>query len=159
MMGATAGAILGNAIIAFPPLAVIGAVGAAVWAWFIGKDTELKKNKDHLKQELRNHIIKLCSQFINIPQGKHKSPVEEFAYALLTKAKESIETYRDLREKEMKQQLQEFINSAKLDAEAKKKKFELAEKELKGLNANDGPIVELGQLIKLKEHIQEQIGR
>ena len=38
-------------------------------------------------------------------------------------------------------------------------RIELAEKELKGLNANDGPIVKLGQLIKLKEHIQEQIGR
>ena len=159
MMGATAGAIWGNAIIAFPPLAIIGAVGAAVWAWLAGKDAELKKNKVHLKQELNKYMQKLRSQFIDIPQGKHKSPVGEFASDLLTKAKESIENYRDLREKEMKQQLQEFINSAKLDAEAKKKKFELAEKELKGLNANDGPIVKLGQLIKLKEHIQEQIGR
>ncbi len=159
MMGATVGAVLGTTIIAFSPLAVIGGAIAAAWAWISGKDAKLKKNKDHLKQELNRLMSELRSKFFDIPQGKHKAPVGEFASNLLNEAKKSIENYRDLRKAEMEKQLQDFINAAKLDAEAKKKEFELVEKALKDLNASNGPIVALGQLIKLKEHIQEQIGR
>lgn len=125
MMGATAGAILGTAIIAFPPLAIIGAAGGVIWAWLSGKAAKLEKNKDNLKKELTKLMTELRSKFFNVPQGKHKSPVGEFADDLLNKATESIKNYTELRTKEMEKQLQDFTEAAELDAEAKKKNLSL----------------------------------
>lgn len=143
--------------IVIPPLGPIVALGKSILDFFTGgtvKETEIERNRVHLREELGKLMDRLNSQLNDVSGGRNRSIVNEFTYSLKTVAEQALANSVANKKQEMQNQLLAYESQARKSIEEKKRECEALKVELAKWNEL---VPSLKQMCELRENIEKAL--
>lgn len=119
----------------FPPLAVVAAIGAAIWGFIVGGAKVKEQQLARAKQQLYGHLSKVLNQIrqhfcaIDLPRAR-KGVADDYFSGLVEKSSEQIREVGKLRLAELSSEMTRLEEQARADAKQRSVLVEEIRKQL-----------------------------